>query len=477
MRRPPLIWRRLRGTRGRLIGLQVLILGAAAVIADVSIYQLVGAPLQAALDTSLYDQLHAIEGGVTLTNGSIHFSDPNLPGQASDGTAIEAVVTDADGAPVVASQKQSLAGSDVASVAKRAIADGSVTIDLTDAGHVRRRVYAEALTLGDAPNQVSAAVIVSRSSAGVEDANRRLILTLGIGSVLLALVGAALAYSVTSRALHPVGVIAALARTISQQDLHRRVDVRAPDDELGELVRTFNLMLARLESTFESLQRFTADASHELRAPLSVIRSQVEVALNRPREPANYERVLKNVLEQVQHLTRISDQLLLIARADAGELRPEPASIDVVDFVHELAVRWEATAETERLELAVDVPDSGELVADGALTQRAIDNLLDNAFRHAPELSTVRLAARQEGADWVFEVSDEGPGIPIDQRERIFERFARADTARTRSGGGAGLGLSLCAAIAKAQGGSLELVEREGPGATFRLRLPPEPTR
>jgi signal transduction histidine kinase len=231
-------------------------------------------------------------------------------------------------------------------------------------------------------------------------------------------------------------------------------------------------MLARLEANFDSLHRFTADASHELRAPLSVITSQVEVALNRQREPADYERVLGSVLEQVRHLTRISGQLLLIARADAGELRPERERIDVVDFVHESAARWQATTQSRRLELLVEVPDAGELEADGALTQRVIDNLLDNACRYAPELSTVRLAAYVEESSWVFEVSDEGPGIPADQRGRIFERFARVETARTRDGGGAGLGLALGAAIAAAQGGSLELVERPEPGATFRLRLP-----
>jgi heavy metal sensor kinase len=468
--------RMLRGTRGRLIGLQVLILMVAAVIADVSIYQLVGVPLQSALDSSLYDQLHAIEGGLSLANGTIHFTDANLPAQGTDGTSIEAVVTTPDGTPVVASPKQSLADADIASLAKRAIAEGSVQIDLRDRGNIRRRVYAELLTLGDAPNQVQSAVIVSRPGADVEDAIRRLVLTLGTGSVLLIFVGAALAYSVTSRALRPVGEITALARTISEQDLHRRVDVHAPDDELGELVRTFNLMLTRLESTFDSLRNFTADASHELRAPLSVMRSQVEVALNRRREPDDYERVLKSVLDQVLHLTRISDQLLLIARADAGQLHPEREHIDVVDFIHELALPWQAAAESRRLELAVDVPDAGELEVDPALTRRAIDNLLDNAFRYAPELSTVRLVARQEGADWIFELSDEGPGIAADQRERIFERFARADSARTRSGGGAGLGLALSSAIATAQGGTLELVDRPGPGATFRLRLRSTPT-
>lgn len=464
---------RLRGTRGRLIGLQMLMLAAAAVIADVSIYQLVSAPGWSTLDGSLYEQLHSIEGGLSLDNGTVKYSDAALPGQAGDGAAIEAVVTDPSGARLLASPRQSLRGPDVAALAKRSTAEqGGVTADLTDTGRGPRRVYAEPLSLGDAPNQVPVAVVVSRSSADLVIADRRLLLTLGLGSLLLVLVGGALAYSVINRALRPVGEIAGLARTITEQDLHRRVEVAASDDELGDLVRTFNLMLDRLESTFDSLHRFTADAAHELRAPLSVITSQVEVALNRPRETGDYQRVLQSVLGQVQHLTRISTQLLLIARADAGELRPERERIDVVDFVHETAARWTPAATDRRLQLDVVAPDAGEVMADRSLTQRVLDNLLDNACRHAPELSTVRLTARPEGAEWVFEVSDQGPGILADQRERIFERFARADSARTRGGGGAGLGLALGAAIATAQGGRLELADGPGPGATFRLRLP-----
>ncbi len=465
--------RRLGGTRARLVGVQVVMLAAAAGIAGASVYQLVASPALAALDSSLADQVHLIAGGLGIVNGTLRYAEAQLPDQGSDGAAIESVVIDREGRVVAASPHQSLAPGAAAAIARQAIDTlGPVSRDVTDDRRARRRVYAEALTLGDSPNPTVVAVVASRSSAAVEDSNRRLLLTLALGSALLVLVGGVIAYLVVSRALRPVGEIAALARTISEQDLHRRVEVRAPDDELGELVRTFNLMLGRLEAIFDSLQRFTADAAHELRAPLSVMRSQVEVALNRRRDPAEYERVLRRVLEQIEHLTRISGQLLLIARADAGQLRPDVERIDVADFVQELEARWRAVAESRGFNLEVEAPDAGDLEADPALFRRVLDNLLDNAARYAPAGSTVRLAARQDGTDWVFSVSDQGPGVPADQRQRIFERFGRADSARTRGQGGAGLGLALGSVIAAAHGGSLEHVDGPGPGATFRLRLP-----
>jgi heavy metal sensor kinase len=328
------------------------------------------------------------------------------------------------------------------------------------------------VTLGEAPNDATIAIVVTNSSAPLEDTKRRLLITLLGASLLLVVVGGGLAYVVIGRTLRPVGEIAALARTISERDLHQRVGARAGADEIGELVRTFNLMLNRLEAAFESLHRFTADASHELRAPLAVIRSQVEVALNQPRTPDEYQRVLRGVVKQVEHLTAIAEELLLIARADAGVLQPTRTPIDVADFVHELAARWQPVADSHHFTIAVDAPDAGVVGGDVPLLTRVLDNLLDNASRYAPELSTVTLAARQEGDEWVFEVSDQGPGVAEQQRTRIFERFARTDNARTRDGGGAGLGLALGSAIAAAHGGSLRLVDGSGPGATFQLHLP-----
>jgi signal transduction histidine kinase len=233
-------------------------------------------------------------------------------------------------------------------------------------------------------------------------------------------------------------------------------------------------MLARLEASFETLRRFTADASHELRAPLTLMRTEVEVALTNARTKDDYEEVLRSVQGEVQHLARVSDHLLLLARADAGALIPNAETVDVADFVHEQGERWRSTAQAAKIKIDVKAPDSGTLVADPALLRRVLDNLLDNAIRHSPPLSTVKLSAEQEVGGWSFEVADQGPGISPEHRALLFTRFARTDSARTRQSGGAGLGLALSAAIARAHGGELELVDSMS-GAVFHLYVPTTP--
>jgi signal transduction histidine kinase len=148
------------------------------------------------------------------------------------------------------------------------------------------------------------------------------------------------------------------------------------------------------------------------------------------------------------------------------------STIDVADFVEELAARWRPYAEAKGIELAVEAPYSGTLEADPDLLKRVIDNLIDNAIRYTPSLASIFISARRDDGFWLFEVADMGPGIAPELRDRIFARFSRADSVRTRRGGGAGLGLALSVAVAEAHGGSLELIEREGGGAVFQLRLP-----
>jgi len=248
--------------------------------------------------------------------------------------------------------------------------------------------------------------------------------------------------------------------------------VPTPADELRELRATFNQMLGRLERSFEGMRRFTADASHELRSPLTVIRTAVEVALARPRAPADYQKVLQSVQVEVDHMGRVLEQLLLLAQADAGSLRPLLRVIDVADLAEELAARWRGAAEAKQVDVVAEIPDVGTVEADPDLLRRALDNLVENAVRHSPALAHVTVSARREDGAWLFEVADQGAGIPEDLREAVFRRFVRADSVRTRRGGGAGLGLALGAAIAHAHNGELTLATRPGPGAVFQLRLP-----
>jgi heavy metal sensor kinase len=315
-------------------------------------------------------------------------------------------------------------------------------------------------------------LIVSRSIGELQSALTQTILFLAVLSVLIVVAGTLLAHRLAGNILEPVRRIASTARSLSQHELHRRVEVKVPPDELGELVETFNSMLARLEASFDSLRRFTADASHELRSPLALMRSELEGTLARARTPAEYERVLRDLEAEVEHMARMVDQLLMLARADAGALQPARTNLDVADFLHETAARWRPMADRRNVKLDVDAPDSGSVSADPDLLRRVMDNLLDNATRHSPAGTAVRLTGVPAPGGWTIEVRDQGPGIPAAARDALFERFARAEDARARDGGGAGLGLALSRAIAESHGGSLQLADPNGRGATFRLFLP-----
>jgi heavy metal sensor kinase len=344
-----------------------------------------------------------------------------------------------------------------------------VWADVMDSHHVPRRVYAMPLTTST--NSVQT-LVVSRSVAEITDAQQRTFFILVAVSIALLVIGGAFSYWLAGRALRPVRTIAGMARSISEHDLNRRVDIKVPPDELGELVDTFNSMLARLEAGFTSMSTFTANASHELRAPLALMRSEVEGALSRSRTPEEYKRVLESLRQEVEHLTRLSDQLLILARADAGALLAAKEPIDVADFLHETAARWEKVAKQHGSRVEVSAPDSGRLEADPALLRRVVDNLIENAVHHTPRGAPVTLRGYPANGGWNVEVADQGPGVATKQRDKLFTRFALADNARSRESGGAGLGLALSAAIARAHGGTLELVDAEGPGAVFKLHVP-----
>lgn len=463
----------LRSTRGRLILFQVLILGIASSVSGYAIFQLFTQPAIAESDGVLYNQWSGITGGLSLQpDGSIAYTAGDLPdtyGQPA--VAVESIVFAKDGHVVAKTPKQSLRTNQLLQRAQAAFNGSTGFFDVRAPSGSPRRLYADTVTLGDQPNQVPAAVVVSRSTAELETSIRRLQLGLAGGGLGVVVVGAALAWVIVGRTLRPVRAVANAARTISEQDLNRRVDVPAPDDEVGELKATFNQLLARLEQSFASLRRFTADASHELRSPLTLMRTEVDVALARARGQGDYERVLHSVQAEIVHMSRVVDQLLLLAQADAGNLELLRTQVDVADFVEEAAARWQPVAEARGVTLEVQAPAAGVVDGDPVLLRRVIDNLIDNGIRYSPTLARVTLSAERANGEWLIDVADQGPGVPEEMRERIFDRFARADAARTRRGGGAGLGLALSAAVARAHGGGLELIDGAG-GARFRLRLP-----
>ena len=310
-------------------------------------------------------------------------------------------------------------------------------------------------------------VIVGSSLERVQEAIRDLVAGLVLGAPLLIAVVGATTWLVVGRALRPVEAIRTEVEGITAHGLDRRVPEPSVNDEIGRLARTMNSMLARLEASTTRERRFVADASHELRSPLTAIRAQLEVDLAHV-GGADWQATERDVLTETMRLQRLVDDLLVLARADAPDA---PANWEVLDL-DDLVL-----AEARRLRVRGKVHVDARAVsavavrADRDALLRVIRNLLDNAERHASAQVTIALDEADAWAEIV--IHDDGLGVPSDGRERIFQRFARSDGGRDRDRGGAGLGLAIAREIVAAHGGTL-ILDPQGPGATFRIRLPAE---
>jgi len=298
----------------------------------------------------------------------------------------------------------------------------------------------------------------------------KVILCLGL---LVALALAAFGgFATAGRLLKPVSVLTAKAEKISAESLSARLPVEDPRDEFGRLAVVINVMLARLEDAFERLKRFTADASHELRTPLTVIRSVGEVALQENLDAGAYRDRIGSMLEEVDRLTRLVDSLLMLTRADSGHTTLGRKETDVVRLVRQAAEDMRALAEEKDQKLALALEGPGVLRLDEATLRLALVNLLDNAIKYTPRSGTVTVGSKLRGNDFLIEVTDTGPGIPAEHRDRVFDRFYRIDKDRSGPAGGAGLGLSIARWAVEANGGRIELQSREKQGSTFRLVFP-----
>lgn len=379
---------------------------------------------------------------------------------------------------------ETLGGADDDYAAQLVAADGSVVVSSPNlSGGVM------------APDPGSAEVIVERRLAGPEDTFRvlsrsvettrgRLIIhvataaddisdSVGVlrGSLLVAVplaiaLLAATIWWLVGRSLRPVEAIRSEVMAISGTDLDRRVPVPSTDDEISRLAATMNHMLDRLEQSVARIQRFAADASHELRSPLTRMRSELEVDLAN-QESSDLAATHRSVLEETIALQGLVDDLLFLARSDANRHAQRLAPVDLDDVVLLEAQRLQATT---NLEIDVGKVSAGQVAGDRPQLVRAVRNLADNAARHA----TMRVAFSLREVDGAVElaVSDDGLGVPPTERDTIFERFARLDEARSRDCGGTGLGLAIVRDIVTRHGGTIALDGAVERGATFVVRLP-----
>jgi signal transduction histidine kinase len=276
---------------------------------------------------------------------------------------------------------------------------------------------------------------------------------------------------IAGRVLAPIGRITGVAREIQATDLSRRIRLQGPDDELKQLADTFDAMLARIDAAFAAQQQFLADASHELRNPLAIIRTNADIALSeRDPDPDDLRQAMVVVKRASDRMTRLVDDLLALARREAPTLAHEP--FELGRAVGEASEEFLTPAEARGIVLDRAIAPGVVVMGDQDALKRAVANLLENAVRLAPADSRIRLAVGSErGKAWIA-VSDEGPGIATEDQPRVFDRFWRAGKARSRADGGTGLGLSIVRQIAQLHGGDVQLQSKLGVGSTFTIWLP-----
>ena len=280
-------------------------------------------------------------------------------------------------------------------------------------------------------------------------------------------------YLVATRSLAPLSAMAQQARRITSESLSKRLPNPNPNDELGRLASVFNETLTRLEASFAELQRFTADASHELRSPLTALRAVGEVALRDGHDPAMLRETIGSMLEEAERLTDLVDALLTLARMDATKSSATLEEVNIATLLEEIRDQFEVLAAEKGQTLAVTSDHNVSVHADRTLLRLALVNLVHNAIRHSPSSSKISLAAARRPHGIEISVSDTGPGIAPEYQEKIFEPFFRLDKARSRSGGGGvGLGLAIARRAVERTGGRIIVESKSNRGSVFRIALP-----
>jgi heavy metal sensor kinase len=323
------------------------------------------------------------------------------------------------------------------------------------------------------PRRYAALVVTAAIPlANVQEQLRRLALLLAGLSAGLWLTAAVVGRQLCRRALRPLTGMAGAARAITAADLGRRLPSAGTGDELEELGGAFNDLLGRLQESFERQRRFTGDASHQLRTPLTAVLGQIDVALRRQRDPEEYRRVLRAVQGQALHLGRIVEALLFLARADAEALAPGREATDLRPWLRERLASW--SAHPRAADIRPDIPDGPPLEVDvhAPLLAQAVDNLLENACKYSEPGSPVRLRAWQEPARVCVSVEDRGRGIAADDLPHIFEPFYRSKQSRELGVAGLGLGLAVAARAVRALGGRITAKSQPGQGSLFTIELP-----
>jgi len=335
-------------------------------------------------------------------------------------------------------------------------------------------------------NQGAGVVQVAESYRHLQEVQNQLLLLLVVGIPLTLLASSAGGWFLASSALDPIDRITRTARRISARDLHQRLDLSLPNDEVGRLAATFDEMLDRLEESFEQQKRFIADASHELKTPLTILKGDVDVALARPRSPEYYQDTLERVNSTTDRLTALVQELLLLSRTDSNRMLLKPEIFNLTNLLTREVATLMPKAVDKQISLHLDTPDTLLIEADRAKLSRLFTNLIENAIKYCGSNDSITISAVIQDEQIRVVVTDTGPGIHPQHLPHVFERFYRVDKARSRAiaddiaastddiGGssGAGLGLSIVQWLAQAHHGCVEVESQLEHGTTFTVWLP-----
>ena len=347
-------------------------------------------------------------------------------------------------------------------------------------------------SVGDAPlriithpvlekNHITKIVQVASSLEDVEDALNTLFIILIITVPLALMVASLGGLFLANKALKPVDDVTQTARMITSQNLNQRIKPLKVKDEISRLIDTFNEMISRLDQSFRQIKQFSADASHELKTPLTILKGEVEVALRKERKPDEYEQTLRSNLEEINRMSQIVNDLLVLSKADTGELRLNKQDLDLAEVLNEVVAQLNLMIQSKNLRMETSNPPEGMHILGDPLRMRELFiNLIENGIKYTEEGGTIRVTLTKDMSDpggknggyARIVVSDTGMGIAQGDQSKIFDRFFRLDKARSRDQGGSGLGLSISKWIVEAHQGKIEVESEIGKGSSFIVRIP-----
>jgi heavy metal sensor kinase len=338
-------------------------------------------------------------------------------------------------------------------------------------------------------NHVAKIVQIASSLEEVEEALNTLFIILVITVPLALMVASLGGQFLAHKALKPVDNITQTARMITSQNLNQRIIPPKVKDEISRLIETFNEMISRLDQSFRQIKQFSSDASHELKTPLTILKGEVEVMLRKERTSQEYQQTLKSNLEEINRMSQIVEDLLILSKADTGEIRLNKEEISLTEILNEVMGQMDMLAKSKRLHLSTSNHHQDIHIFGDALRIRELFiNLIENGIKYTEEGGSIHIGLQKENEplvgnqpDWMKRdkgefakiiVSDTGIGIAKEDQEKIFDRFFRVDKARSRGQGGSGLGLSICKWIVEAHQGEIKVESELGKGSSFIVILP-----